>query len=185
MVTICTLHENGSLDERLLPLSTNDAHEFHGSWTGSWFVSESELHILIAGHHLMLRPSLKGTWTGVEYFGYEERPFIGAVVDPTPIPAERPWVALRLMNGSIKRRLLVADIDGSLEETDLYERDKAKQGTWTADRRGVRLEIDGSWLHAERFGQGVLIATDEEREASREFALVHVCIGSDADLPAT
>lgn len=174
-VTVCALHDDGSIRERLLPLSGNDAHEFSGSWSGSWFFRDNDLSIIIAGHHLVLRPSLKGTWTGVEYFGYEEHQFIGAVIDPEPISAGQPWVALRLASGSEMHRLISAHADGTLWETDLYERSPEREGRWEVDGRGIRLEIDDEISSAEpSFQQGLLIAMDRDRRQSREFALVRV-----------
>jgi hypothetical protein len=173
-VTVCALHEDCSVEEHLLALSGNDAHQFLDRWSGSWFFTDDGLHILVAGHHLLMQPSLKGTWTGVEYFGYEEHQFIGAVIDHEPITAGQSWVALRLVSGSEKRRLLSADAGGSLQETDLYERSKGRKGTWEEGDRGVHLDTDGSTSFAESFWDGVLIAMDADREKCREFALVRI-----------
>jgi hypothetical protein len=173
-VFICTLGKGGQLDERLLPLTADDAHEFHGGWSGSWFL-QARLHILVAGHHLLLQPSLKGTWTGVEIFGREQRPFIGAVIDPAGIVAGRSWVALRLMSGSPERRLMVAKADGSMLETDLYERSTGRAGTWSADSAGIHLEVGGEHSLLEHWTGGVLINPDRENGRGREFVVVPVC----------
>jgi hypothetical protein len=177
-VTVCALHDDGSINERHLPLSANDAHEFSDSWSGSWIFLD-DLSLFVAGHHLIMRPSLKGTWTGVEYFGYEEHRFVGAVIDPEPISAGQAWVALRLVSGREKRWLLSADADGTLRETDLYERSPEREGKWETDGRGIRLDIDGEVSVAEpSFQNGLLIATDKDRRESREFALVRVLVHS-------
>ena len=169
---LCQLNEDGSILERMLARSGNEAHEFSETWTGTWFFSDGQLRILVGGRCLVLQPSLKGTWTGIEYFGLEQQPFIGCVVNPEPVVGGEAWIALKLGAGRSFRHLVIGAEDGTFRETDLYEKgDKGIEGSWDVRDGRLSFDVRGAIVTTEQFLSGISIAMSR---GETEFALVHV-----------
>jgi hypothetical protein len=177
-VTVCELREDGSLTERMLPRSGEEAHIYEPPWEGSWFFRERTLSIVVNSYHLVLQPSLKGTWTGEESYGATKNPFIGAVVDPRPIVPEEAWVGLRVGSGDGPRNLLVASAHGFLHETDLYEKSgEHRLGAWDVHDDRLRVEVEGWSSEPHHFMPGILVAFGS-RPMMGGFALVRARVKS-------
>lgn len=177
-VTVCELREDGSLTERMLPRSGEEAHVYEPPWEGSWLFRERTLSIVVNSYHLVLQPSLKGTWTGEESYGATKNPFIGAVVDPRPIMSGEAWVGLRIGSGSGPRTLLVASAQGFLHETDLYEKSgEHRLGAWEVEDDSLRVEVEGWSSEPHSFMPGIFVAFGA-RPMVGGFALVRAKVKS-------
>lgn len=174
---LCHFREEGSLDERLLPLSRGQANSQARHIKGTWSFGDDGLHITVGGYHLQLRPNPKGIWRGQEIYGENFAAFAGAIVNPERFSTDSSWVALRLNeNGS--RALVTAETNGQFRATDLSDSEQEEEGRWRLVDGWPCLDgTERSAQPVEALLPGILIGKETAAQEKSDFVLVRILPG--------
>jgi|GEM_PF-6620285 len=176
-VAICELREDGSLGEQWLPQAPHQAFSLEESRSGHWSYGDEGLRIVVRGHHLLLRPNLTGTWAGFEQYGPEPEPFVGAVVDPDPFVSDAPWAGLKIGEHGA-RRIITADPNGRLTETDPFNAGEEWEGRWSVVADRLHIDVGNRWsLAAKRWNPGILLGVEHSDQGELGYAVVKALEG--------
>ncbi|MDA0167030.1 TIR domain-containing protein [Solirubrobacter ginsenosidimutans] len=149
-VALCTLHGDGSLLERWLPLSPDDAATDGEVRDGGWsVVEEGRLQIVVGNYWLHLSADPSGLHRGVEALilgrvTVRRETFAAVLVDPRPLPTAEAWMAMKLGERGVRRSLVCWE-GGALDERHLFRADtRSRPGTWKAGDRDLVVRV-GKW----------------------------------------